>query len=266
MRTPTVRDRFWLWGHAEGSHNGQYGLPRDSRMTPVEAAVYLDIPNLIMVVYRNQPEPPFDREAVAMRPLREVVWSIIGDAGSRRNDDESDLDAVLDLATQFPNISGAIMDDFWDSNSKQARSTPAELQAFSSQLKASTNPLDLWVVLYDHQLHLPVHQHLDACDVVTYWTWLAKDLPGLADSFARVEELVPDKRKVLGCYMWDFGAGRPMPVSAMQQQCELGLEWLRAGRIDGMIFLASCICDLQIETVEWTRSWLREVGETPLLS
>jgi hypothetical protein len=47
----------------------------------------------------------------------------------------------------------------------------------------------------------------------------------------------------------------------MQQQCQLGLEWLRTGRIEGMIFLASCICDLNLEAVEWTRKWIREVGD-----
>ena len=46
--------------------------------------------------------------------------------------------------------------------------------------------------------------------------------------------------------------------------CELGLRWLREGRIEGMIFLASCICDLGIETVEWTRAWIAEVGEQKL--
>ena len=30
-------DRFWVWTHAEGSYKRDYGLPRASRMTPVEA-------------------------------------------------------------------------------------------------------------------------------------------------------------------------------------------------------------------------------------
>ena len=49
-----------------------------------------------------------------------------------------------------------------------------------------------------------------------------------------------------------------------QEQCELGLEWLKQGRIDGMIFLASCICDLDLETVEWTRKWIQKVGDQEL--
>jgi hypothetical protein len=57
---------------------------------------------------------------------------------------------------------------------------------------------------------------------------------------------------------------KPMPVAAMQKQCEQGLDWLRQGRIHGMIFLATCICDLGLETVEWTRDWIQKVGDQKL--
>jgi hypothetical protein len=46
----------------------------------------------------------------------------------------------------------------------------------------------------------------------------------------------------------------------MAHQCGLGLKWLREGAIEGIVFLASCICDLGLEAVEWTRQWVREVG------
>ena len=64
--------------------------------------------------------------------------------------------------------------------------------------------------------------------------------------------------------MWDYGNSKPMPMDSMQRQCEFALEMLRAGRIEGVIFLASCICDLKIDTVEWTRGWTAEVGESAL--
>ena len=64
--------------------------------------------------------------------------------------------------------------------------------------------------------------------------------------------------------MWDFGAKRPMPVELMKQQCELALKLLRERRIEGMIFLATNICDLNLETVNWTRRWIAKVGDEPL--
>ena len=126
----------------------------------------------------------------------------------------------------------------------------------------AARPLDLWVVLYTHQLHLPVARHLDECDVTTFWTWKAEDLPKLESNFGQFDALAPKARKVLGCYMWDYGTRTPMPLELFQHQYRLGLRWLEERRIEGMIFLASCICDLGLETVEWLRAEIAAKGDT----
>jgi len=69
---------------------------------------------------------------------------------------------------------------------------------------------------------------------------------------------------MLGCYMWDYGIEQPMPADVLRNQCNRALEWLRQRRIDGIIFLASCICDLQLEAVESVKQWINEVGNTIL--
>ena len=46
----------------------------------------------------------------------------------------------------------------------------------------------------------------------------------------------------------------------MQGQSELGLEWLKAGEIEGIIFLGTNIMDKNLETVKWTREWIASVG------
>jgi hypothetical protein len=115
------------------------------------------------------------------------------------------------------------------------------------------------VVVYAHQLGWPVREHLAECDVVTFWTWEAKDLVDLERSFSRLEKLAPAPRKMLGCYMWDYGAQKPMPLQSLQRQCETGLKWLEQGRVDGLILLASNLCDLELDTVEWARRWIAGV-------
>ena len=66
---------------------------------------------------------------------------------------------------------------------------------------------------------------------------------------------------MIGCYMWDFQAGREMPIEVMEYQCSQGLEWLLEGEIEGMVFLASNLCDLDLPTVDWTRRWVAEHAE-----
>jgi len=258
-----IRDSLWVWGHEAGSHNGQYNLQGISRMTPAEGAYYLGVPNLIMVTYGNHPEPPFETRMRALSPLKRVVWSVLGDSSSSRDD----LPEVLSLAERFPNLVGGIMDDFFrppDAQGAISRYSVADLQRLRRRLCRGTRPLDLWVVLYAHDLGLDVQPYLAQCDVVTFWTWKADDLAALEANLPRAKALARDKPLVLGCYMWDYGAQRPMPVGAMERQCQLGLDWLKRGEVAGMIFLASCIADLGLEAVEWTRRWIATVGDEPL--
>lgn len=258
-----VRDKLWMWGHEAGSHDAHFAIPKGSRMTPVESCFYFGIPNLIMVAYQGQPAPPFTRHAIAMRPLKQVVWSIIGDSGSKRHNQKTDLDEVKALTGDFPNVTGAMMDDFFvaSPDGVAGRYSADQIGGFQKALHAPPRPLDLWVVAYDFMLHPNMTPYFSSCDVVSFWTWKAPDLANLETNFARLERLAPRSRKVLGVYMFDYGINQPMPLGLMKKQCGFALEALRAGRIDGVIVLASCICDLDLEAVEWTRRWVAEVGD-----
>jgi hypothetical protein len=136
-----------------------------------------------------------------------------------------------------------------------------QLQKIRDRLVVNGRRLDLGVTLYTYQLDPKIRPHLEYCDVISLWTWEAKDLERLEENFVRFKALVPKKRTWLGCYMWDFGTAKPMPIAAMKKQCEFGLNRLRDGQIEGMIFLASNLCDLDLETVEWTRQWIAAVGD-----
>jgi hypothetical protein len=266
-RQSSVRDRLWLWGHDAGSHNDAWGLPGPSRITPVEAAFYLGIPNVIMVRYSGRPPLPFDQYAVPFRSLRRVVWSVVG-ANGRTGPKEREH--VLALAARQPNITGVIMDDFFagafdeDQRRDLAALSLGQLRQLRSQLRIGRRRLDLWAVLYESQLGKPLSDYLELLDTVSFWTWDSAKLCDLPSNFEKVEAVAPKRGKVLGCYLWDYGKKRPMPLDLMERQCQCGLEWLQAGRIEGVIFLASCICDLDLEAVEWTRGWIAKVGAKPL--
>lgn len=260
----SIRDRLWLWCHPVNSHIRQFGLSdRPSRIEPADAARWLGIANAVMVVYADNPSAPFEPHQRPLDGLQRVVWSVIGDSSSQRNDGQTNLEEVLTLAARHDNIRGAIIDDLFNEpadRSRRWRVDASDLSQMAARLHGEPGTgarrLDLWGVLYAHQLELPIAQHLAALDVVTFWNWHAHELADLESSFARCEQLTPGQRRMLGCYMWDYGGGQPMPLDRMEQQCRLGSQWLRDGRIEGMIFLASCICDLDIPAVEWTRQWI----------
>ena len=63
-----------------------------------------------------------------------------------------------------------------------------------------------------------------------------------------------------GCYLYDFGNQKPISVSRMKSQCKEYLRWLDLGEIEGVIFCGSCVADLDLEAVKWTKEWIESVG------
>jgi hypothetical protein len=264
MKIGTIRDRLWLWCHSAGSHTRspeQHGILGHSTIEPAAAAAYMGIPNVLFVRYELAPQPPFKSHARPLSSMQQVVWSVEGGSGG-------DVDAALAL-TALPNLRGIILDDYFArvaAGDGDVTDSPFSLKAMRQlrdRLDACTPRLDAWVVLYTHEFvqEAKLGPHLELCDVVTMWTWNAAGLGHLDENFTRFERIVGSKRKVLGVYMWDYGAKQPMPLDAMEWQCSRGLQWLHERRIDGMIFLASCICDLGLDAVEWARRWIGENGE-----
>jgi hypothetical protein len=265
-----LRDHLWLWCHPAGAHTrrpGQYGLPGTSTIAPANAALFLGAPNILMVRYDEEPQPPFTEHARRLAGFDRVVWSVEGGAGG-------DVDAVLQLAPVLPNLRGVILDDYFARVTAMARvgaqvtrhpGSEADatfsldgLRGLRQRLVAGGRRLDLWVVLYAHELgqEAILRPHLEQCDVVTFWTWRTSELAQLEEHFARFEQMVGPRRKVLGVYLWDYDSKRPMPRDALERQGALGRRWLGEGRIEGLIFLASCLCDLGLESVAWAKDWI----------
>ncbi|MCZ2079484.1 MAG: hypothetical protein LC130_31335 [Bryobacterales bacterium] len=268
----TVGDCLWLWSHIAGAYSGQYGLVGESRITPVEAAHYMSIPNVFMIGYEGQPDVrSLEQFAIPFQSLRQVVWSIV-DPGENRTPD-SRRNAVVEFAFRNPQTTGVVMDDFfvrrkhWEKDRIAALSLE-ELKQVKQGLQSGDKRLDLWVVLYAHEIaqdSFPrLGPYLDLCDVVQVWPWFGKEIPNLPRTLERVEKVAPRVKKALGSFLWDFGDKKPLPVSAMKRQCEFGLEWLRKGRIEAMVICGSWLCDRPLETVGWTRRWIRETGKQKL--
>jgi hypothetical protein len=425
----SIRDHLWVWAHPEGSYNGpQWGLAKDSRVTPLESAVWLGCPNVILIHYGDLPRQPLSQYAKPLEAARSVMWSIVGGGGETSDAMRA---AVLELAPSMPNLTGLFMDDFfhfrgtppaqwlaapgtpfpvtvditlrepvevcavelvqsdWVTGDHRTRDalveveaetgrqsasslvsvpdtpggtvsvdvlatavtrihvrilgshdrsgamscglsairlrhearmlvvddalievssrypsggrtieermavtdgsaganwadpalmapdvliareppvaaslTPRELADLRDDLQALGRPLELGVAIYDYQLGAPsIRQHLDLIDVAILWHWDPNDLRELTTNIERLRQLAPGKRTMIGLYMWDFARGCEIPLDLHRDACARALELLQSERIDGIVFLAGNLCDLDIPAVEWTRSWIAEHGD-----
>ncbi len=256
----TLREKLWLWGQspdAHYEHNNTYELPGHSRMTAVEGAYYFDIPNMCRVRMMGHPQPPYDQESIAMRPCREVVWSLLG-AGGEPVTEWGDTPEVIRQAKMFPNVTGGVFDDFFLPH-RISHYTPAKLREIKQKMNSEAGrPLDMWVVCYEDKLDSieNIAEYLCEFDVISFWTWKGSELPRAEMNIERVRALAPGKRILAGLYMWNYGERKPLTIEEMEYQADLYLRLMKEGKIDGIIVCSNCIADLGIEAVEWTRDWI----------
>ena len=201
----------------------------------------------------------------------------------------SELPATLSLAQEFPNIRGIFLDDFvrpiprkkaTDPDTGRPAMSLADLRQLRDQIKASGKPLDIWVTLYTHEVNPerkgskipfrscepPLANFLAEFDVLTLWTWDSTEIPELEANLTALEKIAPKKARIaLGLYLWDFQNKKPVPVELMKHQCELGLKWLKEGRISDMIFLANTMLDVGMPSAEFAREWIRTHGSEKLI-
>jgi hypothetical protein len=263
----TVRDHLWVF--ACPTNSDFPALQRRSVMSPAESAFYLGVPNLIMVqastgeAKYGRFEPPFAQYATAVRPLKRVVWSLVGSGGYTS---EVERREGLQLVRQTPNFVGVMLDDFFTGKGegKRAILTVEELADIRRQLTTAGKKLDIFVTWYARDLDLPLGDYLKLIDVVTLWVWKPEDFENLEAYLKKVNQQAPHAKVMLGCYVVDYDKKKSTPVPAMEYQCELGLRWLREGRIEGIIFLGNTTMDLDFEAVEWTRKWIQKVGDAKI--
>jgi hypothetical protein len=265
--------------------------PGGSRMTPAEGAFWLGVPNLLFIRSDNLPALPSDQigrkkssyqqYATSFQPLERVVWSVVGGGGTGGM---SELPATLGLAQEFPNIRGIFLDDFVRPIPRKKATDPhtgrpamplADLRQLRDQIKASGKPLDIWVTLYTHEVNPerknskipfkscapPLANFLGEFDVLTLWTWDSTEIPELEANLTALEKIAPKNARIaLGIYLWDFQNKKPVPLELMKHQCELGLKWLKEGRITDMIFLANTMLDVGMPSAEFSREWVKKNG------
>jgi len=248
----TSEDLAEVWVNNISYLPDEYGVAKANLKLGLKPPITGIYNNWFKNCYRQPSPDEYEKYAESFNPLRKVVWSLT-EAGGRY--EKGELERIISLKKKYPNITGAIMDDFFIPEVYSF--TPEKISKIRERLHR--NNMELWTVLYHHQLELNVENYLKEFDVITYWTWYGDNLISLEKDFEKFLRKTEGKEKMLGCYMWNYGNEKSLPLKLVEKQCNLGLKWMDEGKIEGIIFLASCICDLKLETVEWVRKWIKGI-------
>ena len=117
-------------------------------------------------------------------------------------------------------------------------------------------------VNWNVKLEYPVDDYLRVFDGITYWNMLApKEKNELRDDLDRMISRTPGKKRMTGCYIWNYGEGKPLTPDELKFECETYYEYLKAGKTEGIIFCSNCCADVGGPAIDFLRGWIREAGE-----
>jgi len=255
-----LRERFWLWGHPEGRYNNLYGNTKKSRTTPLEACMYLGIPNTFMVpvgvdVNRRQYNKSF-------KPLRQVGWE-----ASEAGINPELIDDYIVEAAEFSNITCVVFDDFQQYLSD--KQIPVEnLWRIRERLHTNNvRALKMWMVLYTHEFGFDKAKdeafkcYIEPFDGIILWTWKEADIIYFNEKFDIFKKLTPHNRRMIGCYLYNFGESKQATGKAVQWQLDRYRELIFNKEAEGIVLHTNTMADLDYEAYDVAVKWLEKHGD-----
>ncbi|MBI4606210.1 MAG: exo-alpha-sialidase [Planctomycetes bacterium] len=255
-----VRDCLWVWGNPEMAAPGPHSHGTFAGAGPAERARLLGVPNVVLAG-RGLPAD----EVEARRILGDaagaprLVWEVAPDGGEGPPFAYEKKLALLErLRREDRRIEGVLLDDL-STVAIDVGLLPQHVRRVRELLPGGGAEVKLWGVLYTMSLGRErIDDYVRELDGIQLWVWHAKDFPRLEEDVERCEERFPGKPLVLGIYLHDYGGGRRMPLDLLARQCGTALELLRAGRVEGIVFLT--ITD-DADAVRWTADWVLRTGD-----
>lgn len=256
------KDKLWIWGHTAGAHNHFYQIKGESVMTPVEGANYLGAQNIFMIVHKDNPKPPFDKYSKSMETMSEVKWSVVGDGGSKEdNAGYGNLDEVIRQSILFPNVTGGIFDDFF-SPERMKEYTPEKLKYMRDRLhKNESKQLDMWCVIYNHDLDKNIGIYLNEFDGVIFWTWKESELSAFEENYRKFLSITQHKKRMLGCYLYNYGEAKETTIEMIDFQLNRYRRCIYDNEIEGIVFCSNTVIDLGLPAVGYAKEWIAKHGE-----
>jgi len=252
-------DMIYVWGIPEGINTYEIGNELISTTDPAtfaqadapSKAAILGVENIVMAGAGLPDKLDVARKLTQqIAHLKRVIWEIgPDDKQANPADFTRRIKRLGAVQGDGPPVVAVLLDD-------PMRFEPNQVANLHDQLGTFAPGVQLWAVMYE--LHLndkKQDQILETVVGLMLWTWNPEKLAELDQYLERMEKLAPDKPITLGLYMYDYQNNRKMPRELMELQCKKALEFARAGRVRGLVFLA---VNNDGDTIEWTRDWIRQ--------
>ena len=243
----SMESKFWLWGYTLETIPGTaFFVPGETRCSLETAAHYLGCDGVFWMNGLHDLDAFNDRHMKLLKEFPSVICGLThietngpGKGGWRMLYKEAAA-RVAALAKRYPNIKGAIIDDFLHVEGPSRDMTPDELHEVNAVLKADDPSLMLYVVHY-HVTQAPgqLIPFQEDFDGMTTWAWNSTNdfWNSLYEKEIReMRQLYPNKRVIQGLFLnayGDLGDNAAQPMDQLELQCERISPMLDEGVVDG---------------------------------
>lgn len=248
----TLSDKLWVWGHPTNAFENKWSITEKSYMSPGEGIKWLGGKNVFYIPTSYVIDP--DEQVGLLKDMKTVGWSLIPE----------NLDMVIELGKKYPNMKIAICDDFFnvENENNYLLYPPSRIREIADKLHE--NGLELWMVVYskhfrdDMRPPVDMREYFKEFDGATFWFWNESEVEfyeeRLNDFFAHTEGI----RKMIGCYLYNFGDEIPSTVEPTIYQLEKALEYMKQGKLEGLIMHTNCVLDIGHKVPVIAKEWLAE--------
>ncbi len=250
----TLGERFWIWGHPVNSCQEAAKTTREMSMPPAESARYFGVKNVFYVPWGHDMDIEAyskDLDGIEKTGLSVETWG---------KPDADRLEETFKLVPLFPNLNRLVFDDFFNDLSSHIptwKELPIEkLLAVRDRIHA--DGLEMWVVLYQHQLDMDIQKHLDVFDGVSFWFWSEPT----KEEYQKYSQIFLDKtkgkRRLIGCYLYDFGRLQEAHPELVRYQLDENKKKIAAGEIEGVVLHNNNFGGLGYSAYEEAKKWMDE--------
>ena len=93
------------------------------------------------------------------------------------------------------------------------------------------------------------------------WTWCESDVELIPEKFEKFKKITPNKRRMFGCYLWNFGERKEATAEKVKWQLDWYRERILAGEAEGVVLHTNTMADLDLEAYDAAIEWMNEHGD-----
>ncbi len=230
--TPITSENLWLWGGPTPEWGGS--------MQPDTLAANAEYFNAVngVYVYGATNEEMLKKHA-GMEKLLCMVSSTCRAPGQQPESDEECAENLSKFSLKYRNIAGGMLDDMTAGEKTVTPQKVKQVAAISANLKKHNPDLDLFGVVYQHELaEKDFSALLPYLDGVNLWFWHQEKLLELEKNVDHCRYHFPKKKILLGLFLHDYGTADAGALpDLLIHQLKGARQMLADGKINGLVIL-----------------------------